>query len=110
MRSSSRTTSPRTKSPRANQPLPGQPRAASRSARQLITTPGQLGQILSSRRKALKLTQGAVAAKLGTVQSRLSALEENPAAITLDRLIALANLLGLELVVQDKTAVPASEW
>jgi hypothetical protein len=35
-------------------------------------------------------------------QSRLSTLEGNPADLTLDRLLVLANLLDLELILQDK--------
>ena len=79
---------------------------------QLIFTPAQAGQILASRRKALKLSQREVASKLGIGQSRLSELEEDPASMTLDRLIALANLLGFELMIQEKAraAVPAGQW
>lgn len=78
---------------------------------QLLTTPSQTGPILVARRKALKLSQRDVAAKLGISQNRLSELEENPARFTLDRLIALANVLGLELVVRVKgEQVSTSEW
>lgn len=80
---------------------------------QIVSTPHQLGHVLTVRRKALKLSQQALAAKLGISQNRLSELEENPARLTLDRVIALANLLGLELTIRDKTgagASPASEW
>jgi len=60
----------------------------------------------------LKLSQREVASKLGIGQSRLSELEEDPASMTLDRLIALANLLGFELMIQEKAraAVPAGQW
>ena len=71
---------------------------------QLISTAHQAGQILTSRRKTLKFSQQAVAAKLGISQNRLSELEEDPARLTLDRLIALVNILGLELSIQDKSA------
>jgi len=75
--------------------------------RQLVTTPAQLGEVLRGRRKARRLSQGELAAKLNISQSRLSTLESDPAGITLDRLLALAGLLGLEIVIQDKA--PASE-
>jgi HTH-type transcriptional regulator/antitoxin HipB len=80
--------------------------------RQLITTPGQVGEILRGRRKAHHLLQKDLAAKLGISQERLSRLEADAAGITLDRLIAIANLLGLELILQDKSDTPApeSEW
>ncbi len=79
---------------------------------QRISIPTQFGALLTARRKALKLSQQAVAAKLGISQNRLSELEEDPARLTLDRLIALANVLGLDLVVQDKTGADtsAADW
>ena len=80
--------------------------------KQIISTADQVGHILSSRRKALKLSQQDIASKLGIVQSRLSTLEEDSSRLTLDRLIALANLLGLELSLQLKSTNQSqkSEW
>jgi HTH-type transcriptional regulator/antitoxin HipB len=82
-------------------------------ARQLIATPTQLGEVLRARRKARGMSQGELAAKLNISQSRLSTLESEPAGLTLDRLLTLARVLGLEIVIQDK--VPTSgrrkpEW
>ena len=80
--------------------------------RQLINTPGQVGEILRGRRKARGISQRDLAARLAVSQSRLSTLEEHPEGLTLDRLISLAKLLGLELVLQDKSDAPKSkaEW
>ena len=80
--------------------------------RQLITAPSQVGEILRGRRKARQLPQQEVAEKLGISQSRLSTLESDPSGLTLDRLITLANLLGLELVLQEKEEAPGpkAEW
>ncbi|MDD5296529.1 MAG: helix-turn-helix domain-containing protein [Rhodocyclaceae bacterium] len=84
---------------------------------QILSTSAQVGQVLASRRRALKLSQQAVAAKLGISQNRLSELEESPDRLTLDRLLALANVLGLELTIhdqaiRDQTGSPptAGEW
>lgn len=78
---------------------------------QRISTPNQTGQVFAARRKSLKLSQKVVAARLGISQNRLSELEANPSRLTLDRLISLASLLGLELVLQDKgSSTPESEW
>jgi HTH-type transcriptional regulator / antitoxin HipB len=80
---------------------------------QLITTPAQLGEVLRARRKARGLSQGDLAAKLNISQSRLSTLESDAASITLDRLLALAGLLGLEIVIEDTPAKShrrESEW
>jgi HTH-type transcriptional regulator / antitoxin HipB len=82
------------------------------SMEQLITTPSQVGEIVRRRRKSRRLPQREVAAKLGVSQGRLSALEADPAKLTLERLLVLANLLGLDLVLKDKqkTTASASEW
>ena len=81
--------------------------------RRLITTPIQFGEIVRGRRKARGLSQAELAEKLDVSQSRLSTLESDPAGLTLDRLLALANLLGLEVVVQDKAVATGRrkpEW
>ena len=79
--------------------------------RQRISTANQTGQIFAARRKALKLSQKVVAARLGISQNRLSILEADPSRLTLDRLISLASILGLELALQDKVSSPTrSEW
>jgi HTH-type transcriptional regulator/antitoxin HipB len=78
---------------------------------QRISTSNQTGQVFAARRKALKFSQKVVAAKLGISQNRLSILEADPSRLTLDRLISLASILGLELVLQDKGSSPTrSEW
>jgi len=80
--------------------------------RQLVTNPGQVGEILRARRKARGVPQQELATKLGISQSRLSTLEGDPAGLTLDRLVLLAKLLGLELVLQDRSDTPKTkaEW
>lgn len=79
---------------------------------QLVTTARQVGEIMRRRRKSRGISQQELAAKLGISQGRLSALESDPANLTLSRLIALANLLGLELALKDKGDKPTapSEW
>lgn len=80
--------------------------------RQLITTPGQVAEILRGRRKARRVSQHKLAATLGISQGRFSVIEADPASLTLDRLLLVAKLLGLELVLQDTTDKPNSkvEW
>ena len=80
---------------------------------QILTHSAQLGQVLATRRRAFKQSQSAVAAKLGISQNRLSEVETNPGGLTVDRLLELANLLGLELVIQDRPPMQATsktEW
>ncbi|MGB3836844.1 XRE family transcriptional regulator [Castellaniella sp.] len=77
-----------------------------------LSTSTQLGIILTSRRKALGLTQIQVATSLGISQNRFSELEGRPAQLTIDRLLALSGILGLELVIQEqpKDASRDNEW
>ena len=72
--------------------------------RQVLTHGPQLRQILVARRRAAKLTQGALAAKLAISQNRLSEIEAHPGSLTVDRLLDLCNLLGLEVVIQDRAS------
>lgn len=81
--------------------------------KQILTHSAQLGQILAARRRASKLSQRALAAKLAISQNRLSEIETNPGNLAVERLLELANLLGLELVIQDRPPTQRSsktEW
>ena len=80
--------------------------------RQIITSPGQVGEIFRGRRRARNLSQAELGDRLGISQARLSVLESDSSALTLERLIALANVLGLQLVLQDKVDKPPArgEW
>jgi HTH-type transcriptional regulator/antitoxin HipB len=77
-----------------------------------ITTPRHIGALLQSRRKALGLSQSQVSEKLGLSQNRLSELEASPETMTVQQLLALTNLLGLDLTasVRDSAAKSRLEW
>jgi HTH-type transcriptional regulator/antitoxin HipB len=77
-----------------------------------ITTPNQLGAIVAARRKQLGLSQAQVAARVGLSQNRLSVLEKNSAALTAKQMLALLNVLGLDLVVNERApgAGAKAEW
>ena len=75
--------------------------------RAIITNPGQVAEILRGRRKARGISQQQLAGKLGISQSRLSAIEAGSSALTVDRLIVIANVLDLQLVLQDKADKPS---
>jgi len=79
---------------------------------QKLSTPNQVGLLLVSRRKALGLTQADVAIRLGISQNRLSELENQPHLITVDRLIALTGILGLELRLEERgqNVLSQTEW
>ncbi len=57
--------------------------------KQVLTHSAQLGQMLSSRRRAAKLSQRALAVKLAISQNRLSEIEIGPGNLTVERLLAL---------------------
>lgn len=77
-----------------------------------LSTSEQIGMILIARRKALGLTQADVAARLNISQNRLSELESQPGQLTVDRLLAITGLLGIELTLQERTqnTSSSSEW
>lgn len=77
-----------------------------------MNTPAQVGANLVARRKALDLSQTAVASRIGLSQNRLSELEANPGTLTVDQLLALLKVLGLQMSIdanQDKSRTKA-EW
>jgi len=77
-----------------------------------ITTPAQIGAHLSGRRKQLKLSQADTASRLGLSQNRLSELEARPETLTVEQLLALLNVLGLEMLIREhgSSVKPKVEW
>ncbi len=67
-----------------------------------IRTPAQLGQVLKGLRRDRRLTQAAVAARMGLVQSKVSTLEADPGKTSVDRFFRLLSALGMELVLREK--------
>lgn len=76
---------------------------------QLLASPEQLSRILRTARRRKGQTQFAAASKLDLSQSRLSAMELNAGSITVEQLLNLLSLYGLEVVVRDKDTTVA-EW
>ena len=78
---------------------------------QSINNPTQIGATLSGRRKHLKLSQTDVANRLGLSQNRLSELEAKPETLTVEQLLALLNVLGLEMSLSERTGGKSRvEW
>jgi HTH-type transcriptional regulator / antitoxin HipB len=76
-----------------------------------VTTPQQIGATLAARRKTLGLTQEQVAARLGLSQNRLSVLESRPETLTVEQLLTLLNVLGLEMRLEQRAAGKTKvEW
>lgn len=69
----------------------------------IARTPGQLGNILRQRRRELKLTQRALAAKLRVHQPAISQLETSARVVRTSTLFSLIAALNLELVLRPRT-------
>jgi HTH-type transcriptional regulator/antitoxin HipB len=80
--------------------------------KQVLSLPEQLGPVLQAARKSARLSQSAVASRVRIGQSRMSAIELDPASVNLRQLLSILATLDLELVVQSKPATPApgQEW
>jgi HTH-type transcriptional regulator/antitoxin HipB len=79
----------------------------------LLLTAPQLGQLLVSTRKRKKLTQAAVASRVGLSQNRISHLEKYPDEISLRQLLSWCSALELQLQLGEKDSAPANnaaEW
>jgi len=83
---------------------------------QTVATPYQMGQILAAGRRRAGLTQAEAAARLGVTQSRISTLEADSGALTLNQLLTFFGAYELQLQVLDKgsstptSPAPAAEW
>ncbi len=71
----------------------------------LISISDQLAPQLRSLRKARRLGQADLALKLGLSQSRIAAIERNPAAVSAGQLLEILKVLGVDLVLRDTPAV-----
>ena len=67
----------------------------------LIAISDQLAPQLRSLRKVRRLSQADLAVKLGVTQSRIAAIERNPAAVSAGQLLELLKVLGVDLVLRD---------
>jgi HTH-type transcriptional regulator / antitoxin HipB len=75
----------------------------------LVNTPGQMGEILLSARKGKGLTQAEAATRVGIGQPRLSLLETtSTAGMSLEQILALFSVYGLQLVVRSRDVSPAA--
>lgn len=77
----------------------------------LVHSPEQLATLLKTTRKARRLTQGELAARMGLSANRFSELESDLGALTVQRLFELTQALGLEVFIAaaDSPASPAAD-
>ena len=67
-----------------------------------LQLPSQLGPHLRSLRRARKMTQSALAARLGVTQARIAAIEANPAAVSLGQLMTILAALGVDIALRPR--------
>lgn len=72
----------------------------------LISISDQLAPQIRSLRKVRGLSQMDLALRLGVSQSRIAAIERNPAAVSARQLLEFLRVLGVNLVLRD-TYAPA---
>ena len=81
-----------------------------------ISIHAQLAPQLRSLRKVRGLSQTDLARRIGVTQSRIAAIERNPAPVSTGQLLALRlKVLGVELVLRDahtarESTPPQGEW
>lgn len=80
-----------------------------------LMTSQQLGLELKAARKARKLTQSDLAARLGLSQSRISHLELHAEELSIEQVMAWCAVVGLELAIGTRGAAAAiadtpAEW
>jgi HTH-type transcriptional regulator/antitoxin HipB len=72
-----------------------------------------LGQLLKTTRKQRKLSQAAVASRVGLSQNRISHLENHPDEISIKQLLSWCSALELELRLGERhtsTQSNSAEW
>ncbi len=68
----------------------------------VLTFPEQLGLHLKSLRKAADLRQAELAALLGVSQSRVAAIEKDPASVSVGQFFSILKLLNADLVIRQQ--------
>ncbi|RST50019.1 helix-turn-helix domain-containing protein [Variovorax sp. MHTC-1] len=76
--------------------------------RQVLSVPSQLGPLIKSARKDAGLSQEKLAKRLGISQSRMSHMELNPGSVSLEQLLAIFGVLGLEVMVGTRPSVASA--
>lgn len=79
-----------------------------------LQLPAQLGAIVRALRKSRGLTQQELAERLSVTRQAVSLLEQRPEAATLERLMRVLAVLGVDVVLRPREATPspviATDW
>ena len=68
-----------------------------------VKTPQQLAQVIRGIRKDRRMTQAMVAARMSSLQSKISAFELNPAKASVERLFRMLSILEVDLILRDRS-------
>ncbi len=71
-----------------------------------LAFPAQLSQHLRSLRKAQGLTQAQLAAQMGVMQSRISAIEKDASKLTVEQLFRVLSTLNAGVVLRTADTAP----
>ena len=74
-----------------------------------IRTSDQVPTVLQAFRKEAGLTQAEAALRLGVTQQTMSALERNAEKVSVERLMRLLSILGVELVLRQSSPDDAAK-
>lgn len=69
-----------------------------------LQLPSQLGPHLRALRRARKMTQSGLAARLGVTQARVAAIEANPAAVSVGQFMTILAALGVDIVLRPRSS------
>ncbi len=69
-----------------------------------LQLPEQLGPHIRALRRARKLTQRDLAARLGVTQARIADIEANPAVVSVRQLMTILAALGVDIALRPRAA------
>ena len=72
-----------------------------------LQLPSQLGPHLRALRRARKMTQSDLAARLGVTQARVSAIEADPAAVSVGQFMTILTALGVDIALRPRPSMDA---
>lgn len=79
--------------------------------RQQLALSSQLTPLLRSARKGARMSQADLGARIGLSQKRISSLEISPGSMTVEQLLTITGVLGVEIMLQTRgTDMPKGEW
>jgi HTH-type transcriptional regulator/antitoxin HipB len=73
-----------------------------------LQLPEQLGPHIRALRRARKLTQRDLAARLGVTQARIADIEANPAVVSVRQLMTILAALGVDIALRPRAVADSA--